>query len=323
MAGALPEPPTVLFAHPAYQLAASFAKRRAATPHRQVWTAADAEAHLEDADVLVLSGFWCNEWLTQAPKLKYVHVCAAGYDQYDQRAFADAGVLLANSSGVNVNAVSDHAMALLLGLTRQIHLARDRQARAEWRATISEIGRREDELDGKTLVIYGLGGIGGRLARLAGAFGMRVLGVKRDTGVRVEGVEALYPPERFTDLLAEADVVALTCPLTDETRGLIDAEALGRMKETAYLINVARGPVVDEAALVEALQSKGIAGAGLDVFDPEPLPAESPLWSLENALITPHTGGETRRYEENVVDFLCENLDRLAIGDADLVNRIV
>ena len=187
---------------------------------------------------------------------------------------------------------------------------------------VGDIGRREDELEGKTMLIYGLGAIGGRLARLAQAFGLRVLGIRRNTAKVPDGVEALHAPAAFLDLLGEADVVALTCPLTDETRGLVGAEALSRMKPTAYVINVARGPVVDEQAMVAALEGGGIAGAGLDVFDPEPLPETSKLWSLENAIITPHSGGETRRYEENVIDILAENLARLSRGEKNLNNQI-
>jgi len=314
---------TVHFAHPAYQLAAAFAKRGADHPHFQTWTPEDTEARLEEADVLVASGFWRNEWLARATKLQYIHVCAAGYDNYDLQALEARGVRLANSSGVNVNAVSDHAMALLLTLTRQVHLARDRQAKGQWRGMISEIDQREEELAGKTLVIYGLGGIGGRLARLASAFGMRVIGIRRSAGAPPEGVAEVRTPGDFPALLAEADAVALTYPLTEETRGLINAETIALMKPSAYLLNMARGPVVDEAPLVEALASGRIAGAGLDVFDPEPLPESSALWGLENAVIPPHSGGETRRYEENVIDFLVENLARLARGEGQLVNQIV
>jgi phosphoglycerate dehydrogenase-like enzyme len=188
---------------------------------------------------------------------------------------------------------------------------------------ISDIPKREDELAGKTLLIYGLGGIGGRLARLAKAFDMRVVGIKRDTANRPDNVDALHGPDQFLAALAEADVVALTCPLTDQTRGLMDRAALAAMKPSAYLINLARGAVVDEGALVAALADHRIAGAGLDVFDPEPLPSQSKLWGFETVVITPHTGGETQAYERNVIDLLAENLKRLANGESELLNQIV
>ena len=314
--------PTIQFAHPAYQMQAAFERRDLPGKTFQTWTLEETLSRLGEAEVLVLSGYWQNTFFDAAPNLAYVHVCAAGYDRYDISAFTERGIRLANSSGVNVNAVGDHAMALLLSLTRQLHLARDQQLRREWRGMVGDIGRREDELEGKTMLIYGLGAIGGRLARLAQAFGLRVLGIRRNTAKVPDGVEALHAPAAFLDLLGEADVVALTCPLTDETRGLVGAEALARMKPTAYVINVARGPVVDEQAMVAALEGGGIAGAGLDVFDPEPLPETSKLWSLENAIITPHSGGETRRYEENVIDILAENLARLSRGEKNLINQI-
>ena len=132
-----------------------------------------------------------------------------------------------------------------------------------------------------------------------------------------------FPQHRLLELLPHADFVALTCPLTPETERLIDARALAAMKPSAFLINVARGRVVDEPALVEALAGKRIAGAALDCTVEEPLPADSPLWALDNVLITPHTAGETRRYEDNVIDLLLENLERLWRGETPLRNHIV
>ena len=133
----------------------------------------------------------------------------------------------------------------------------------------------------------------------------------------------MFPHERLLELLPQADVVALTCPLTPQTQGLIGAQALAAMKPSAMLVNVARGRVVDEAALVEALAGRRIAAAGIDCTVEEPLPAASPLWALDNALITPHTAGETRRYEDNVIDLLLENLERIWRGEPRLRNHVV
>lgn len=313
----------IQFAHVAYQFEACFAERGRPEPNFQTWTPDESAARLAEAEVIVASGLWKNDWLAAAPNLKYVHVCGAGYDQFDQDAIRARGIRLCNSSGVNVNAVSDHAMALTLTLARQVHLARDRQARAEWRGAISDLTKREEEMDGKTMLVYGFGAIGSRLGRLARAFGMNVVGIRRSPATAADDGVTIRPPADFHAALADADVVVLTCPLTDATRGLVDAGALAAMKPGAYLINVARGPVAVEDAVVAALQSGAIAAAGLDVFDPEPLPATSALWGLENAVVTPHTAGETRRYEANVLDFLVENLDRLARGETELVNQIV
>jgi D-2-hydroxyacid dehydrogenase (NADP+) len=149
------------------------------------------------------------------------------------------------------------------------------------------------------------------------------VGTRRDPSRSVEGADAVYADQRLHELLPAADIVALTCPLTPQTTNLIDAKALSLMKPTAHLINVARGRVVDEDALIRALQEKRIAAAGLDVTREEPLPAASPLWAMPNVLITPHTAGETQRYEDGVIDLLVENLDRLWRGETTLKNQIV
>ncbi|KAF0132426.1 MAG: NAD-binding D-isomer specific 2-hydroxyacid dehydrogenase [Xanthobacteraceae bacterium] len=247
---------------------------------------------------------------------------SAGIDVYSLDALRARGVRLASAQGANAIAVAEHAMGLTLALSRMIHTARDNQARKHWRGMISDPLAREDELAGKTMLIVGLGGIGGRLARFARAFDMRVVGLKRDTSARVENVDALVGPADLDRALGEADVVALTCPLTPETEGLINAARLKAMKPTAHLINCARGKVVDEDALIAALQAGSIAAAGLDVTREEPLPEASPLWSMENVLITPHTGGETAAYERRVVDLLVDNIGRLSRGEP-LVNGIV
>jgi phosphoglycerate dehydrogenase-like enzyme len=214
-------------------------------------------------------------------------------------------------------------MALMLALARRLPEARDNQAKRLWRGMIGDLAQREDELAGKTLLVVGLGDIGGRLARLAKAFDMRVVGLRRDPTRGHGAADAVHRMDEFARLLPEADYVALTCPLTSETENLVDAAALACMKPSAYLINVARGRVIDEAALVEALAARRIAGAGIDVTTEEPLAPSSPLWAMEHVLITPHTAGETRRYEDNVIEVLLDNLDRLWRGEQDLRNQVV
>ncbi len=310
------------FAHSAYQLADRFAARGTGIQHFQTFTPEDTRARIGEGHVLVASGFWKNEFLDEAKSLQFVQVCAVGYDQFDQAAVKAHNVKLANAAGVNANAVSDHALALILGMTRLTHIARDNQRKAHWRPMIADISRREEELPGKTLLIYGTGQIGGRIARLAKAFGMNVIGVRRDPSKAVEGVDELHTTDKFVSLLPRADIVVLACPLTAETRNLMGAKAFAAMKETGYLVNVARGGCVDHDALVAAAQNGQIAGAGIDVTEPEPLHADSPLWGLENILLTPHSGGETRIYEDNVLDILMDNLERMTAGN-DLRNQIV
>ena len=311
------------FAHVAYRLSERFALRETGIRHFQTWDRDETMAKIAEGHVLVLSGFWSEDMLERAANLRLVQVCAAGYDQFDLEALGRRGVRLANGSGVNRNAVSDHAMALLLALARHLHTGRDHQRAHQWRGMISDLDRREEELAGKTMLVYGLGAIGSRVARLAGAFGMRVIGIKRDVANHDGAAAEVRPPDRFHESLAEADAVVLTCPLTAETENLIDAAALARMQPGAYLINVARGRCVNERDLAAALERGAIGGAGIDTTREEPLPPDSPLWDLENALITPHTAGETRQYEDNVVDILVENIRRLQRGENDLVNPIV
>ena len=311
------------FAHVAYRLAERFALRGTGIEHFQTWNRDDTRARIAEGHVLVLSGFWSDDLLDVAENLRFIQVCAAGYDRFGLDTLRERGVPLANGSGVNRNAVSDHAMALLLGLTRHVHTGRDRQREHVWRGMISDLGRREEELAGKTVLIYGLGSIGSRLARLARAFDMTAIGIKRDVANHDGSADEVRSPDRFLESLAEADVVVLTCPLTPQTENLIDAGALERMKPGAYLINVARGGCVNEPDLVAALERGAIAGAGIDTTQEEPLAADSALWDLKNALITPHTAGETRQYEDNVVDILIENIRRLQRGEGALVNGIV
>ena len=319
----LPDKPVIHFAHSAYRLDSCFAARGTGLESFQTWTPEDTLARIAEGDVLVLSGFWRNAFLERASRLRFIQVCAAGFDQFDQLALCTRGIRLANASGINANAVSDHAMGLLLALTRMIHTGRDNQNHKVWRPMISDFTRREEELPGKTMLIYGLGRIGGRLARLAKAFGMTVIGMRRSPGPVPEEIDEMQAPAALLSVLPRVDVAALTCPLTAETRNLADAAFFAALPHGAYFINVARGGCMDEVALEAALVSGRLAGAGIDVTPDEPLPASSPLWGLSNALITPHTAGETRHYEARVIDILIDNLGRLKRGETALLNGIV
>ena len=313
----------ICFAHAAYRMAECFALRDTGIVHVEVRSAEALAQQLPEADVLVVSMLWKNELAATARKLKFIQSISAGTDQYDKALLRARGIRLASAAGVNAEAVAEHAMALMLALARRLPEARDNQHARRWRGMISEIAAREDQLTGKTLLIVGLGRIGARLARLAKAFDMRVIATKRDPATASVGADSVHGNDRLPELLAQADVVALTCPLTPETEHLIDAEALAAMKPTVHLINVARGRVVDEAALIAALQQRRIAAVGLDVTHDEPLAANSPLWTMPNVLITPHTAGETQAYEDAVIDILLENLERLWRGEAELRNQIV
>jgi phosphoglycerate dehydrogenase-like enzyme len=313
----------ICFAHRAYRLSERFECRNTGLAHVEVRSPEELLRELPEADVIVVSMLWKNELAGISKQLKFIQSISAGVDFYDKDVLRTHGIRLASAAGVNAYAVAEHAMALILALQRRLPEARDNQHQKHWRGMISEIAAREDQLTGKILLIVGMGRIGGRLAKLAKAFDMRVIATKRDPSTGTEGADAVFGQDRLHELLGQADIVVLTCPLTPETENLIDARALAAMRPTAHLINVARGRVVDEAALTEALLAKRIAAAGLDVTSEEPLPAASPLWTMPNVLLTPHTAGETQRYEDSVIDILLENLDRLWRGESTLKNQVV
>lgn len=314
---------TICFAHVAYRLQDRFEARDTGLRSFQVSSVDELRRRIGEADALVVSGLWRNDLLDAAPKFKFIQSIGAGTDQFDRELLRARGVRLASAQGVNERAVSQHALALILAMARRLPEARDNQAKRVWRGMIADLAGREDELTGKTLVIVGLGRIGGRLAGLAKAFDMKVIGVRREPQAGAAGADSVHRFDRLPELLPQADFVALTCPLTAETRNIIDAGALARMKRSAVLVNVARGRCVDEAALIEALRQDRIGGAALDVTAEEPLPPSSPLWDMPNVLITPHTAGETRAYEERIIDYLIENLERLWRGEASLKNQVV
>jgi phosphoglycerate dehydrogenase-like enzyme len=314
---------TILAAHAAYRMADCLARRAPDLRVIEARSREEAVARLPEADVALVSGFWKDDWLAHAPKLRFIQSISAGVDQYGKDALRARGVRLASAQGVNARAVAEHAMSLILSLARRLHLARDLQAERAWKGMATDPAEREDEVGGKTLLIVGFGAIGGHLAHLARAFGMKVIAVKRDLANARGVADEIVGQAQLSGQLPRADYVALCCPLTDETRGLIDARALAAMKPGAALVNVARGAVVDEAAMIAALQSGRLARAGLDCFAEEPLAKDSPLWAMKNVIVTHHVGGETQAYEDNVVDILLENLARLGRGDPHLRNQVI
>ena len=314
---------TICFAHAAYQMKATFDQLNTGIRNFEVRERADLDRRIGEADVVLASGMWHNGLIQHAHRLRFIQSISSGTDQYEKEALRAQGIRLASAAGVNARAVAEHAMGLILALARRLPEGRDNQAARHWRGMIGDLTHREDELGGKTLAIIGLGRIGGRLARLAKAFDMAVIGFRRDPSQGAGEADSVHALAELKAQLPKADFVALTCPLTPETARVINAETLGAMKRSAFVVNVARGGCVDEAALLAALNEGRLAGAALDCTDPEPPVAESPLWTLPNVFLTPHTGGETTRYEANVIEILMDNLDRLWRGETTLRNQIV
>jgi glyoxylate reductase len=244
--------------------------------------------------------------LGQCPRLRVVSNMAVGVDNVDLAACTRRGIPVGNTPGVLTAGTADLAMALLLAITRRLEEAAEDARQGRWK-TWSPTGWLGADLDGATLGVVGFGKIGQAVARRAHGFGLRLL--YSDPSHHPELEDALGAQRvALEPLLGESDFVSLHVPLTEQTRGLIDAQALQRMKPGAYLINTARGPVVDQAALVEALQKGWIAGAALDVTDPEPLPPNHPLYSSPNCLIAPHIGSATTNTRRRMAELAAENL---------------
>jgi len=284
--------------------------RRATRPDETHELIADVEA--------VVTGDVTPEQLDAAGNLRWIHALSSGVDRYPLDAIESAGVALTNSAGVHAQPIAEHVLCLMLVFERGVNESVRQQARSVWERV--EGG----ELRGKTVGVLGVGAIGTRLAEVCSALGMTVLGTKRDLDDAPDAVDELHPADDHHEVLARSNYVAVTCPLTEETRGLIGAEELRVMRRDAVLVNIGRGEIVDEDALARALQGGRIAGAGLDVFGTEPLPADSPLWDLSNVVVTPHMAGSTPHKVERWADIVAENYAALADGRIEeLRNRVV
>ena len=262
-------------------------------------------------DVTLDGAFYAN-----ASELRHVQLLSAGYDAVDLDAARAADVTVSNNGGANAISVAEHAIMLMLGVSRRVIWQHDNVKGGRWRG--NGPAPRMYELHGKTLGIVGFGTIGKKVARLAQGFGMRVIynDIVRLSEDREDALDAKF--RLLGEIMREADVVSLNVPLNESTRGLIGAGELALMKPTAMLINTARGPVVDERALYECLRDGRILGAGLDVFEQEPPPADNPLFTLDNVLLTAHFAGPT--WDNHVARFrnAFDNIQRIERGEPAL-----
>jgi D-2-hydroxyacid dehydrogenase (NADP+) len=255
--------------------------------------------------------------LARAPKLKWVQTMSAGVDRFATTDIWQSPVILTGVSGIHATPIGEFALEFMLMFAKQAPLCFQMQQKHKWQRFMPTV------LRSKTVGIVGLGSIGREIARLSKAFGMRVIATRRSVrqATRARYVDKLLPSKQLQQLLAESDYVVLALPLTPETRGIIGEKELRTMKSTAYLINIARGGVVDEKALIRALDEKWIAGAGLDVVATEPLPADSRLWEFDNVILTPHVSGGMEDYAARATEIFCENLRRYLHGKK-LINVI-
>jgi phosphoglycerate dehydrogenase-like enzyme len=309
----------------------SWAQRRAYRGGRPIWYAyaeerrpdeeseeeaqASLAAVLAEMEVLFTSPLMPPDLGERAPNLRWVQLTSAGADRLLDSPLVRGDVTVTTASGIHAVPIGEYVFGVMLAFAKGLPGAMRAQAERTWRPYLAE------ELHGKTVGIIGLGAIGGYVAKLAAADGMRVLAIRRSAAGRKTGGETgnpdvgeLLPPSDLPYLLSQSDYVVIAVPLTAESRGLIGEAELRSMKPTARIVNIARGSVIDEPALIRALTEGWIAGAALDVFEREPLPAESALWALDNVLLTPHISGGTPRYMERAVDLFCDNLRRYLDG---------
>ena len=285
-----------------------------AAPSAEIAVASKENLAEELKDAEIFFGFHSPEVFRQATKLRWIQATSAGIEALLVPDLVERGLIITNASGLYASPVAETAWALTLALFRRIPTYFRQQQEHRWEVQIP------GDLDGSVAGVIGLGGIGSHYARVAAAFGMRVVAVDRHQTAKPDFVESLWPMDRLNSLLEMSDVVLISCPLWSESRHLINRETLAQMKPTAYLVNIARGGIVEENALLEALQSGQIAGAGIDVCETEPLPAESPLWEAPNLILTPHFAGFSHRLRR-LTKLFCENLRRYQNSER-LVNEV-
>ena len=263
------------------------------------------------AEAEVIYGFGLpKNIIARAPKLKWVQMISAGVERFIDDEFRQSSVIMTNVSGINAIPIAEFVLGLMLMFAKQALLCSELKQHKQWKPFAP------GGLHSKTVGIVGLGSIGREVARLAKAFGMRVVATRRSVrqSRRARYVDLLYPPGQLLQLLSDSDFVVLAVPLTSETYRFIGERQLRSMKSTAYLINIARGDVIDEDELIHALEDHWIAGAGLDVFAIEPLPPESRFWELPNVILSPHVSGIMEGLIERATSVFCENLRRYLTG---------
>jgi phosphoglycerate dehydrogenase-like enzyme len=277
----------------------------------------------EIADTDVFIGWSLRpEQFVAAKKLRWIHSPAAAVHQLMFPELIASDVIVTNSSNVHGPVVAEHAITVLLALAKRLPQAMHYQREKKWAQTLlwNEFPRPR-EVSGATVVVVGVGGIGSAFIRHARNFGMHVIAVRENVSKGKGEADEVVSLSDFDQVLSRADYIVLCTPVTPATTGIINESRLNRMKPDAYIINVGRGPLIDEAALLHALQTRRIAGAALDVFVEEPLSPESPFWSLSNVLITPHTAAVTERLWDRHYELIADNLRRLLAGQP-LLNRV-
>lgn len=278
----------------------------------------DWDQHLQDAEVILgWQSKWDQQKLWSNDQLKWIQTWSAGVNSLPLQQLAAQNIQLTSANGVHSYPISETVFALMLALTRNIHTYIRNQINKGWNDSGNTL-----EMHNKTIGIIGVGAIGQEIAKLAKAFGMKVLGV-RHSGKPAPYVDEMYPQSELKNTLSQCDYVVITLPLTEDTYHLFDKTLFEKMKKSAFFINIGRGEIVKEDDLIAALQNGNIAGAGLDVFEIEPLQQTSPLWEMDNVIITPHTSGATEHYAERVIeDIFLPNLKSYLENSQPTINTV-
>ncbi|MGE6258268.1 D-2-hydroxyacid dehydrogenase [Heyndrickxia sporothermodurans] len=273
---------------------------------------------LNEAEIIV---GWKKEveelCISQKSQLKWLQSWSAGVNNLPLKEMTNKNIFLTTASGVHAYPISETIFALILGLTRKIHTYVRNQQMKTWNHSNLNL-----EIHGKTIGIIGAGAIGKETAKIAQAFNMTVIGI-RHSGKEEEFFDEMYPSEQLNSILPQCDYVIVTTPLTNDTFHMFNKKQFELMKDTSFFINIGRGEIVVEDDLIDALRSNQIAGAGLDVFEKEPLSSSSPLWDFNNVIITPHTAGSTEHYDKRVIeDIFLPNLKYYLKDGAPLLNTV-
>ncbi|MFB1082836.1 D-2-hydroxyacid dehydrogenase [Jeotgalibacillus sp. JSM ZJ347] len=311
-------PKKIILAHDLEEELVSAVKKVA--PDWTIVTGKDEEQwgpHLKDADIVAGWKKAMTPYLDQAENLEWVQSWSAGIDSHPLEEFEKHNMKLTSANGVHAFPIAETIFSMMLGWTRHIHTYTRQQQEKKWHHAGLKL-----ELHGKKLALLGAGAIGKETAKIAKAFGMEVAGFRRSGG-KEEHFDDMYKLDQLHEILPDCDYIVITLPLTKETHGLFTAETFNKMKQGSFLVNIGRGEIIDEEAMIQALKDGKIAGAGLDVFATEPLPEDSPLWEMENVIITPHTAGSTEYYNDRVIkDILVPNL-KSYVDDEQLSVNVV
>jgi len=273
----------------------------------------ETKTQLTDASAVIAS--MVPEYIIEADDVQWIQLTSAGADHLDFDRLSERGITVTTASGIHAQPIAEHVLGYMLYFARDIGRGLENESQSVWRRYTPT------ELSNQTVGIVGVGAIGSRIAKLTSALGMETIGTKRDTSSAPEYIDEIFPPDKHIDMVQNVDYLVVSCPLTEATEELIDSETISSLPAESVIINVARGAVIEQEALVKSLQSGRLRGAALDVFEEEPLPSSSPLWRLPSVVVTPHIAGASNLKWGRLAALVVKNFDRFRTGESDtLIN---